>query len=307
MRPAVASRNAGDVMQFKRFALFVGFLLAAAGSAQAQLKDRVLIPAPIPDYGAVAVPAGVPVPDGFAYYLRADLGWGFATSRSYSENGVLYGAGPGVFTTAPSFGFGGSGFVAGDAKSDGVFLGTVGFGAYFTPRFRGDLTVDFRSSQELKSESTYSYISTAAGTPTVNGLVTDRVNINNAVILANVYWDILPRGHFTPYLGAGLGFVYNDATRTYMDFAVPTSGTSQTTIFSSKETGVSLAAALMAGTTFAIDQHWLIDVNYRALYLSDVDVVTNVTGSGLPFNSSRASVGNVWEQQARVGLRYNIW
>jgi len=137
--------------------------------------------------------------------------------------------------------------------------------------------------------------------------VTDRVNINNAVILANVYWDILPRGHFTPYLGAGLGFVYNDATRTYMDFAVPTSGTSQTTIFSSKETGVSLAAAPMAGTTFAIDQQWLIDVNYRALYLSDVDVVTNVTGSGLPFNSSRASVGNVWEQQARVGLRYNIW
>jgi hypothetical protein len=66
-------------MQFKRFALFVGFLLAAAGSAQAQLKDRVLIPAPIPDYGAVAVPAGVPVPDGFAYYLRADLGWGFAS------------------------------------------------------------------------------------------------------------------------------------------------------------------------------------------------------------------------------------
>ena len=58
---------------------------------------------------------------------------------------------------------------------------------------------------------------------------------------------------------------------------------------------MSLAAALMAGTTFAIDQHWLIDVNYRALYLSDVDVVTNV--GGLPFNSSRASLGNVWEQQ----------
>ena len=40
------------------------------------MKDRVLIPAPIPDHGAVAVPAGMRVPDGFTYYLRADLGWG---------------------------------------------------------------------------------------------------------------------------------------------------------------------------------------------------------------------------------------
>ena len=63
----------------------------------------------------------------------------------------------------------------------------------------------------------------------------------------------------------------------------------------------------MAGTTFAIDQHWLVDVNYRALYLGEIDVVTNVTGSGLSFNSSRVTIGSNWEQQARIGLRYNIW
>ena len=112
-------------------------------------------------------------------------------------------------------------FVAGDdAKGNGVFLGTVGYGAYFTPRFRGDLTIDFRSSLDLKSESTYSYLSSAGGT-SVNGLVTDKVSINNAVALANLYWDLLPRGFFTPYIGAGLGLVYYDATRTYMDYAVP--------------------------------------------------------------------------------------
>ena len=81
-----ASRNAGmDVMQFRLFALLVGLVLLASPAA-AQLKDRVLIPAPIPDYGAVAVPGVVPVPEGFTYYLRADLGWGFSTSRSYAEN-----------------------------------------------------------------------------------------------------------------------------------------------------------------------------------------------------------------------------
>ena len=44
--------------------------------------------------------------------------------------------------------------------------------------------------------------------------MTDKICINNAVILADLYWDILPRGHFTSYLGAGIGIVYNDATRT---------------------------------------------------------------------------------------------
>lgn len=294
-----------DVMQFRLFALLVGFMLVAAGPAAAQLKDRVLIPAPIPDYGAVAVPGVVPVPEGFTYYLRADLGWGFSTSRSYSENGALYGAGSGVFEATSSFGFGGPGFVGGgDAKGNGVFLGTVGYGAYFTPRFRGDVTIDFRSSLDLKSESTYFYTS-SGGLTTVNGTVTDKISINNAVALANLYWDLLPRGFFTPYIGAGIGLVYYDATRTYLDFAVPSMGTAQTTTFSSKDTGVALAAALMAGTTFAIDQHWLIDVNYRALYLGEIDVVTNV--SGQPFNSSRATIGSNWEQQARIGLRYNIW
>jgi len=291
-------------MQFRLFALLVGIVVVAASPAAAQLKDRVLIPAPIPDYGAVAVPGVVPVPEGFTYYLRADLGWGFSGSRNYTENGALYGADALPFLATTPIGFGSSGFFAGDAKGDGVFLGTVGYGAYFTPRFRGDLTVDFRSTLDLKSDSTYTYASSSGGT-IVNGLVTDKIRINNAVMLANLYWDLLPRGFFTPYIGAGLGLVYYDATRTYSDFAAASNGLSQLTTFSSKDTGVALAAALMAGTTFAIDQHWLIDVNYRALYLGEVDGVTNV--SGLSFPSSRFTIGSTWEQQARIGLRYNIW
>ena len=119
-----------------------------------------------------------------------------------------------------------------------------------------------------------------------------------------MYWDLLPRGFITPYIGAGIGLVYYDATRIYNDLAAASNGASQQTSFSSKETGVSLAAALMAGTTFAIDQHWLIDVNYRALYLGEVEVVTTVTG--LSFYSSRVTLGSDWEHQARIGLRYSI-
>src|SRR4029453_12162017 len=113
-------------MQFRLIALLVGMLLAITGQAHAQnagygsgMKDRVMIPAPIPDHGAIAVPAGVPVPEGFTYYLRADLGWGFAGSRSYSENGAVYCAptdGPPFIATGGPFSFGGPGF---SNKADG--------------------------------------------------------------------------------------------------------------------------------------------------------------------------------------------
>jgi opacity protein-like surface antigen len=302
-------------MQFRLIALLVGMLLAVTGQAHAQnagygsgMKDRVMIPAPIPDHGAIAVPAGVPVPEGFTYYLRADLGWGFAGSRSYSENGAVYGA---PTDTAPfNSTLGAFGLSGGDAKGDGVFLGTVGWGAYFTPRLRGDLTIDFRSKQDLTSDVSYAYTSTT-GTTTVAGAVTDRVRMNSAVFLANLYFDLLPRGAFTPYIGAGVGFVYNDAARTYTDTATPSDGTlpdpdaPRITTATSKEKNVALAAALMAGVTFAIDQHWLIDVNYRALYLGGIDITTSVNSPS--FATSRASLGDVWEHQARIGLRYNIW
>ena len=151
-------------MQFRLFALLVGITLVATSPASRPDEGSRSHSGADPRLWRRCGAGVVPVPEGFTYYLRADLGWGFSTSRSYSENGAVYGADcrRRSLTTTP-FGFGGPGFVAGDdAKGNGVFLGTVGYGAYFTPRFRGDLTIDFRSSLDLKSESTYAYASSTA-------------------------------------------------------------------------------------------------------------------------------------------------
>jgi opacity protein-like surface antigen len=223
----------------------------------------------------------------------------------------VYGDNSDPFVATTPFSFGGAGFAGGDAKGDGVFLGTVGWGAYLTPRLRGDLTIDFRGKQDLTADSTYTYASSTSPGTTVTGAVTDRVRLNSAVFLANLYFDLLPRGRFTPYVGAGIGFVYNDATRTYTDTATAADGTlpdpdaTQATTASNKEKNIALAGALMAGSTFAIDQQWLVDVNYRALYLGGIDITTNVSGASFP--TTRASIGDVWEHQVRIGLRYNIW
>ncbi len=313
-----------DVMKLKFALVTLGALAAASGPAGAEglawgtgLKDpgaplapnlrwgaglkEMAVPAPIP------VPAPVPVPEGFTYYLRADLGWGFTGDRSYSENGRVFGNDGGAFV-AVGGPFTSSAFAGpGDLSNDGSFIGTIGTGMYFSPRLRGDLTLDFRSKQKLDADSTYSYVSTTPGT-TVSGVIHDRFSLRSVVGLANLYWDILPRGLFSPYIGAGIGFVYNDAIRNFTDTETAVSGvgtTAQVVSGSSKDKNVALAGALMAGATFAFDHHWALDVGYRALFLDGVDVATALNSPTA--SNSKASLGDQWEHQVRVGLRFNIW
>ena len=72
---------------------------------------------------------------------------------------------------------------------------------------------------------------------------------------------------------------------------------------SSKETSVSLAAALMAGVSFSLNHQWAIDVNYRALYMEGASVTTTLTSAEV----SKVTIGDVWDHQVRVGLRLNLW
>jgi len=272
-------------MKIKLACLGLGALLAATGAAQAGdfsfgsgLKDRVEVPAPIP------VPAPMPVPEGFTYYLRGDLGWSFAKEPSFSETGAAFGVGLLPYSALSNH----------TLTTDGVFIGTIGMGAYLTPHIRGDLTLDFRSPQDIDASATY------LDPGPVNGLVTDRVHANRVVGLVNAYWDLLPRGTFSPYVGAGVGLVYNDLNRTHLTTddtpAIPKIG-------SSKETSVSLAAALMGGVSFSIDPRWAVDVSYRALYLDGASVATTLNTAEV----SKVTIGSVWENQVRIGVRFNIW
>ena len=130
-----------------------------------------------------------------------------------------------------------------------------------------------------------------------------------------MYIEPLPRGMFTPYIGAGIGFVYNDIERTYLnteelrDGANLLVGTRSRTA-TAKENAYELAAALMAGVAFAIDHRWALDVGYRALYMGGVStsVTVNSIATGLPpTQTSTATLGDTWERQVRVGVRVNLW
>jgi len=278
-------------MKIKLACLGLGTLLAATGAAQAGdfsfgagLRDRIEVPAPIP------VPAPMPVPEGFTYYLRADLGWTFAREPSFSETGALYGATPLTY----------AGLLTPSVVADDGLGGTIGFGAYLTPHIRGDLTLDFRGEQTIDARATY------LDPGPINGVVTDTLKINRVIGLVNAYWDLLPRGSFTPYIGAGIGFTYNDIERAHLTTEDSGGGPVAVKAGSSQKQNVALAAALMAGASFSFNHAWAIDVNYRALFLDGASTTTTLTGSD-PTNTSRATLGDVWEHQVRVGLRFNIW
>lgn len=268
----------------------------------AGLKDMA-VPAPIP------VPAAIPVREGFSYYLRADLGYSWnGTNASFSEFGNLFGNGPAPFTAAAPFAFGQAPqFGALTTSTNDVFIGTIGVGAYFLPRFRGDITLDFRGRQGFDANTTYSYASTSPGVATVNGIVRETIRVRGTVAMVNGYFDILPRGAFSPYVGAGIGFVYNDVERTHFNQETALNGAgavvaTQTFNASGKDPTWGLAAALMAGVTFSFDHRWALDVGYRAQYLDEVSV--DLTPSG---QLSKATMGDHWDHQVRAGLRWNIW
>jgi hypothetical protein len=170
----------------------------------ALIPQQIAVPEPTVAPEGVAVPAPVPVPEGFTYYLRAYLGRAFASDHAYSQNGRLIGADGDPFMAATPFTIGSLG-----AKhdSDGVFFGTLGARAYFTPHIRGDITLALRSSEDIAGQAIYRYASATSAGTAVTGILRDTFHLNTAVMVANVYVDPLPRGSFTPCPGGGVGAV----------------------------------------------------------------------------------------------------
>jgi opacity protein-like surface antigen len=265
-----APRGQLGIRRMSKLAGLFGLALVLAGTSTA-LADRF-----------VPVPAPVPVPETFSYYLRGDLGWGFSGDPSYSESGAMYGVAPGVPLDSRSIG-----------NDSGVFFGSIGTGVYFSPRFRGDLTLDFRGEQSIDVTAAYTNLVPAAA-----GTVRDTVRLRGTVGMANIYWDLMPRGHFTPYVGAGIGFVYNQIERDYL-----ATHTGLTVTGSGSDNHFGLAGALMAGISISTDHRFVWDFSYRALYMDGGSTTTNLSNGSV----SSVDIGSQWEHQFRVGVRVNLW
>jgi opacity protein-like surface antigen len=239
------------------------------------------IPAPIP------VPAPIPIQESFSHYLRADIGWGFAGDPSVSESGAEYGASDLSYSALSDR----------QSGANDVFHGSIGAGTYWSSRFRTDVTLDFRGAQDIDATATYTDPGPIVGT------ARERISLRGTVGMFNAYWDLAPRGGVSPYIGAGVGFVYNQINRNHTVIEDNAGVFTTVSSASGSDNNLGLAAALMAGVSVAWSHTWVLDIGYRALYMDGGEVSVALPG---PLTST-VSIGSQWEHQLRVGLRANLW
>lgn len=212
------------------------------------------------------------------WYLRGDIGY-----KWYSA--------PSARFDLPGYG----NMIGESLESTG--LAGVGFGYQWNPSFRMDVTVDYEWPSEFHGRLRCPNPCTGDPDPEYSD---EYANISAWTGLVNFYWDIPMSGEgvgaFTPYIGAGIGASHLKTTDVHFRNPNGTTGS-----WNGASTW-NLAWSVTAGTSYAITNNWLVDINYRYLNLGDA-----VSGKTLSsFNNKRIEYNNIDAHELRVGLRYLI-
>jgi opacity protein-like surface antigen len=281
---------------------------------------------------AVPVPAPVPIPEyNGGWYIRLDAGIGMIGEPSISESGFIYGEndGPGPIGGPADARYLSSSWFDNDFRTFATLGGGVGYD--FGRGWRMDATVEKRTMNKMQingtdSWNTYGYDTTCAPCTTygiidANGdgapdskttfHVSDVAKIDGTVWMANLYYDLFTTRGFTPYIGAGAGFMWNVVSRhhesevTQCDLtAVPACATQasvSSVVAGSDADKITLAAAAMAGVSYELTDITTLDVGYRYLYMGGTQVSTDING-----HYSTIKFGDQSVHQVRAGLRFNF-
>jgi opacity protein-like surface antigen len=186
-----------------------------------------------------------------------------------------------------------------------------GIGYYFNKHIRADITL------EQRFEADVSGVVAAPGAPLAGSR---HFGYKSTLALANLYYDFDTRSRFTPYIGAGLGFVHNETTA-----GTAAGGCGCTGVIDAGKTD-SVAAALMAGMSINLtgrgpaagsgDHHGgdaarniYLDIGYRFLYLGEVAtgaVRATTVAPVATVISDDPLVEDIHAHEFRVGLRYDF-
>lgn len=207
-----------------------------------------------PSDPAISIPAAIPVPEYSGWYLRGDVAWSHNVDPDLSEAGVQF--------TGESF--------------DDIWEFGAGIGYNLGDHVRGDITFDYRSDTDVSG---------------ITGLITHTADLSSAIVLANLYYDILSRDRFAPYVGFGFGISYNKTG--VRAIAPPVSSTGG-------DDKTSLALSAMAGFSYRIHNGWMLDAGYRYLYMGDAR-----TGIGLAPGALK--IDDIQAHELRIGVRYEIY
>ncbi len=265
-RASVAGRKESEVEAMK---LYVHALLSTCAITGWTGSNALAADYDPPIYVEEA-PEFVPVEVGSGWYLRGDLGYNFG--KPFRK--LSYG-GPTIANPAYD-------------ESHTAISGSVGFGYHWSDYFRTDVNFGFLS----KNDQNLSYREP--------GVSATAVSIDNQAWtgMANAYVDLGTYVGITPYLGAGLGFVYSERgqafSRNFVDPAILDINTT------ASENQFSLAYTLNAGAAYRLTNNLSLDVGYQ--YFSAPNLEYSEISAGMPVISEGVNI-----HQVKVGLRYDIW
>ena len=197
-------------------------------------------------------------------------------------------------------------------KMDKTWTLGGGVGYYFNKHVRGDLTYDHRFKSDVQG---YRYdvsqnqpVGFDCDGNALNGPQSSchgnrSFGLKSDVFLANLYYDFDCRCGFTPYVGAGLGFVKHKTTAGTVTDTVNGTGITGT-VESGSSTHV--AAALMTGVSFQVRERMNIDAGYRFLYLGETATGAVRDNAGGVLIAPDPTVEQIHAHEFRVGLRYDF-
>ncbi len=187
-----------------------------------------------------------------------------------------------------------------------------GIGYYFNKNIRADFTLEQRFEAD---------VSGTIADPNAPLAGSRHFGYKSTLALANLYYDFDTRGRFTPYVGAGLGFVRNETTA-----GIAGDGCGCTGTIDAGKTD-SVAAALMAGMSVnltgrgpaagsgdhgggEVARNIYLDIGYRFLYLGEVATgavrAAPIAAPTTTIISDDPLVEDIHAHEFRVGLRYDF-
>ncbi len=220
------------------------------------------------------------------WYFRADVGYSFSGDPSTTEGSFLWSSATCGSTWDPAIGatVATNECAHSQESLDNTWIVGAGLGYYFSPRLRGDLTLEYRFAADYSSVDAWN--------------ATHTTEISSLVGLANFYFDLGDRSGFSPYVGFGVGFAHN---RTSDRTKICTNSCPRT---GEGAANTSLAAAAMIGFTQAVRTGFALDLGYRFLYLGNARTADDLGTGSDP--SGELDIANLYAHEIRLGFRYDF-
>jgi opacity protein-like surface antigen len=254
--------------------------LALAGAA-------VIVTIPAARAADMPLPPPPPPPMEFGgWYLRGDIGFSTEHGGNFHEDGLVP---PPTSVQNAASGF----------ETGGIFR--LGVGYQFNSWLRADVTGEYRTPASWSSFD----ITNSGGT-----LIPEHVTLEKSelVALANVYADLGTWWCITPFVGAGVGFAYNNLSN-FQETAIaslnPQTGGNliNANNFAPDNGQWNLAWALHAGVSYKVTPGFSVELAYRYLNLGNAQTGNIVGFLNNPQNTV-FHIDNITSQDVTLGVRW---